>query len=216
MAESGKYCCETCGKVFYSKPSYNQHVRNLHSKLQLKCSHCDFVTSNKINLAHHSHVKHQKTLSNKDKPLFCCEECDYVTVNNTYLEEHVKIKHLQERIKCEHCDKTFGQKGILARHIKNIHGIGKTAKEEFRCPEEGCDYVTYSKFQLGMHDSKVHQGVKYSCDECSYSSGYKGDLSRHIKVVHQGLQFKCELCDYSTPKKNYLIGHIIKCHSTKS
>ena len=99
-------------------------------------------------------------------------------------------------------------------HLKNVHNVGKGA-QEFKCPEDGCDYVTKQKFQVSIHFSKVHQGVKFSCNECSYSSGYKGDLNRHIKVVHQGLKFKCEFCDYTTHSKTFLTGHMIKSHSTK-
>ena len=207
------FCCETCGKVFQSKACLSQHIANSHSKVDMKCSHCDFVATARNQLTHHLYIKHQKTFSNKDRPLYSCKECEFVTVAASYLREHVKTKHLLEREKCDHCDKTFSAKQFLIRHLRNIHSIGDKAPE-FRCSEDGCNYVSKTKSQLAAHDMKVHQGVKFSCDDCSYSSSYKGDLSRHMKKVHQKGQFKCKLCDFSTLKQNFLTGHMIKYHNT--
>lgn len=210
------FTCETCGKTYQSKACLYQHVRNQHSKKEIKCTHCDIVMTSKSRLTHHLHIKHQNSLSNKDRHLLCCKECDFVTHMQSSIEDHVKTKHLplQEKITCEYCNKTFSLKPNLKRHLQDFHNIGKGA-QEFKCPEDDCDYVTQQKHNVSIHVNKVHQGVKFSCNECSYSSGYKCDLKRHIKVVHQGLKFKCEFCDYTTHSKTFLTGHTIKSHSTK-
>jgi len=46
---------------------------------------------------------------------------------------------------CDHCDKTFGQKGTLNRHINTVH----LKQKNFKC--EQCEYTCGQKDHLKKH-----------------------------------------------------------------
>ena len=51
---------------------------------------------------------------------------------------------------CEHCDKTFGQKGNLNVHINTIH----LKQKNFSC--EHCDFTSGRKDYLKIHINTIH------------------------------------------------------------
>ena len=77
-----------------------------------------------------------------------------------------------------------------------------------------CDkcYMTFSKYSLGRHQRKVHQGVKYDCDKCSKTYESNDGLYRHKKSVHDGIKYDCNQCDKQFRKRTNLAKHIRSMH----
>jgi uncharacterized C2H2 Zn-finger protein len=109
---------------------------------------------------------------------------------------------------CEHCDKTFGQKGNLKRHINTVH----LKQQNFSC--EQCDYTCGEKGSLKIHINAVHLKQKnFSCEHCECTFGQKGHLKTHINTVHlKQKNFKCEQCEYICGQKCSLKKHINAVH----
>jgi hypothetical protein len=81
--------------------------------------------------------------------------------------------------KCDQCDKSFGRKSHLQRHIKLIHQLLKP----FKC--ENCDKSFGEKHNLHIHIKAIHQLLKpYTCEHCDKSFGQKSNLQRHIRRIH--------------------------------
>jgi len=110
---------------------------------------------------------------------------------------------------CDHCDKTFGMKGNLKRHINTVH----LKQRNFKC--EHCDKAYGLKGDLNIHINTIHLKQKnFSCDLCECTFGVKGSLKRHINIVHLKQQnFKCGLCDYTCGQKHHLQRHINTIHT---
>lgn len=74
------------------------------------CEFCGKIFVNLSNLTVHrrSHTG--------EKP-YQCRFCDYTTAQSSKLTRHMKI----HRLKCEHCNETFLNKGDLCKHIDSHH-----------------------------------------------------------------------------------------------
>jgi uncharacterized C2H2 Zn-finger protein len=85
--------------------------------------------------------------------------------------------HLKRRdFQCNHvhCDKAFGTKGNLKRHLNAVH----LEKKEFKC--DHCDMVFAQKAHLADHVNRIHKNIKsYSCELCNYTSCTTRDLKGH-------------------------------------
>ena len=78
------------------------------------------------------------------------------------------------------CDKSFGRKGNLEKHITAVHEGTKNYSCDF------CDKSFGHKHTLGKQITTVHEGIKkYPCDFFDKSFGHKGHLGKHIAALHQ-------------------------------
>jgi KRAB domain-containing zinc finger protein len=94
----------------------------------------------------------------------CKEEC----AGRDKLKLHNKIHEKEKRLECPRCDKKFGKKHHLSRHILELHErilstLDHTQEERFECRR--CDKKFGSKFQLTRHISSTHNKVE--CEICT-------------------------------------------------
>jgi len=109
---------------------------------------------------------------------------------------------------CEHCDKTFGQKGNLNVHINTIH----LKQKNFKCDQ--CEYICGRKGNLNIHINTIHLKKRnFKCEHCEYTCGQKCYLKIHINTVHlKQRNFKCEHCECTFGEKGHLKTHINRIH----
>merc|ERR1712020_742876 len=131
------HICSQCGKGFIFKFSLTNHLR-LHKEAkggilkeqpsrpknekfgEYKCDQCPKIFTKKSQLANHKYRKHSPNF----KPIqrIKCQHCDKSYKNATFLKEHVLKDH--EKITpyaCEHCQRRFALKSTLKTHIVNTH-----------------------------------------------------------------------------------------------
>ena len=60
---------------------------------------------------------------------------------------------------------------------------------------------------------RVHEGVKYPCDQCEYQTSYPANLKAHREGIHQKMMIKCQLCDFQTKWRPEFYNHR-KTHQT--
>jgi uncharacterized Zn-finger protein len=113
------------------------------------------------------------------------------------------------KFNCEYCNKSFGQKGHLERHINTIH----LKQQNFSC--EQCDKTFGRKDSLKIHINTVHLKLKpFKCDRCNESFGETGTLQKHVNAVHLKLKpFKCDHCNESFGMKQQMKIHINVIHT---
>ena len=88
------------------------------------------------------------------------------------------ITPIDNKFKCDQCDKEFGQSFNLHEHIKSKHeGV------KYSCDQ--CDYQAKLLGNLKRHIESKHEGVRYSCDQCKYKATTKGSLKIHKTSQHK-------------------------------
>ena len=50
------------------------------------------------------------------------------------------------------------------------------------------------------HIQRIHEGVRYPCNQCEYSAAQPGNLKIHIQSIHEGekngVRYPCCQCKY--------------------
>ncbi|KAM3181876.1 hypothetical protein ACTXT7_013490 [Hymenolepis weldensis] len=120
------------------------------------------------------------------------------------LRERNKLESLQ----CPECNKFFGLKRNLKRHIDNIH---KNLKP-FKC--EICERCYSDRGYLENHVRFVHAKLRpFQCPECGKSFAYKEKLIDHVSSIHNELKpFHCPECNKSFSLKGNLNRHVDRIH----
>ena len=168
--------CEECGKILRNEHTLKNHIQHVHNldKIFFQCDKCEFKTPNKATLKGHiqnvhfvafqtCHICGKKVKGHKDQ---------------SRLRRHIKRYHTeQERIKCQLCGKEM-RKDHLRKHTQAIH-------EERKHACHLCSYKAQSAFNLKLHISKSHLGVKeLPKSTCQYCQHVTTNLPYHLKRYH--------------------------------
>jgi hypothetical protein len=87
-----KYKCEHCEFVCARKDRLKKHMAYAHTTADfLKCTKCDYVTIDNLELAQHKETKHKKVKAKKSTNVFPCNLCDYRARSLENLERHTKF-----------------------------------------------------------------------------------------------------------------------------
>ena len=133
-----------------------------------------FKTSNKSTLRNHIKSVH-------DVAYITCHICGKKVKGHKdqdRLRRHIRMYHEEQKmVKCDICGKEFKHSHIQ-KHIKNIH-------EERKFPCELCSYKAQTSFNLKLHISKSHLGVKeLPKSQCQYCEVVTTNLPYHLKRYH--------------------------------
>ncbi|XP_077375751.1 uncharacterized protein LOC144032149 [Festucalex cinctus] len=105
------------------------------------------------------------------------------------------------KFKCSQCDKTFGTKYTLARHMKS-HTAGK---EYWKCSQ--CGRTLGDRRNLRRH-MMVHTGEKpFMCSVCGKRFSQKANLITHTRTHTGEKPFSCSLCSKRFGDRSALIQH---------
>ena len=119
-----------------------------------------------------------------------------------------KQKENNESIKCEECDKTYGNKNKLHAHRQAVHVIGS-----YVC--EFCSKDFKNKYYLRNHVRLIHEsvveGTVLMCDCCTKLFKNNNQLWHHKKAVHGTQIYECNMCNALLKSARTLKKHYIKC-----
>ncbi|XP_061669677.1 zinc finger protein 22-like [Syngnathoides biaculeatus] len=103
--------------------------------------------------------------------------------------------------KCSQCDKAFGSKYTLTRHMKS-HTVGK---EHWKCSQ--CGRTLGDRRNLRRH-MMVHTGEKpFMCAICGKRFSQKANLITHTRTHTGEKPFSCSLCSKRFGDRSALIQH---------
>ena len=177
-----------------------------------QCKFCKYNTNGKGTLLYHKNVKHHicmvcsQKFENKldfqthfsqahpDAPKFRCDKCDYTTIFKLRLEGHVKSSHKDSKYKprnvCNICNKTAGNKQLLAYHKYLRHDLCMFCEESFA-----------DKDLAKEHLEKLHGNERLTCDKCEYRTFRKINLAKHMKLnLHHSVKYELISTNSTNPE----------------
>jgi len=138
-------------------------------------------------------------------------ECDFQSCKTDVLKKHIyKVHENPSSYSCDECDFMSLKIDYIRLHKKMVHG----ERDRVKCHYDGCDYSAKWKGGVNQHIRRVHEGVRFPCDQCDFVGLENRHLKYHIKKSHQVSQiFSCSLCDYKTTSdEKYLKIHVNSKH----
>ena len=117
---------------------------------------------------------------------------------------------------CPYCDKQYGRKNHVLRHIETEHEVHN---DIYKCPHCSRSFNRHDKW---MHHVQVHSEPGYSCDICNQKFSRKEHLVRHMELDHRvaedstegaGKNKICEYCGSTFARKDHLGRHIKQVHA---
>ena len=156
-------------------------------------------------------IEKASSSEDEDKPgPFGCQLC-HKSFNTSgkrdrHFDEHVKETVEYYERKCSTCDKRFGHKRDLTRHVREVH----EKKGRYKC--NSCD-LTFSRYvSMSRHNCQGFLHWREYCDSCEKSFSRKDHLARHKKQFHEGQKLKCPKCPAIYSQRSKLKKHVEKHH----
>ena len=207
------YKCNTCGKIFTLKKSYQRHIKShkIHEADRMfECGICDksFADLN-------SWKRHR--MCHMDVRKYSCNLCGKAFYEKYSLKVH-QTSHfyptfradrnidIDSKFSCHICGKLLKSRTAMKNHM-----LTHSAKK-FTC--EFCNKRFSQKYSYIRH-RRIHTGEKpYKCGECERSFSDGSAWSKHIKT-HTGIKpYSCDLCSKSFFDKTLCKTHM-KTHKGK-
>ena len=142
-----------------------------------------------------------------------CYICNKTFGQRSSLTKHIKTHKVGEGHTCKKCDKSFAASRDLRKHIDIVH-LNKAEEYKKECP------ICHVRVQqLKTHIRFIHRNEgktsEFSgvCPHCekTFSNDYK--VKRHIETVHEGIKhWQCSVCPKRFYEKKDLSRHIRGVH----
>ncbi|XP_062576812.1 zinc finger protein ZFAT-like [Saccostrea cucullata] len=197
--------CEYCGKLYYNKMDYDQHVRTHTGDNPYPCTICGYRALSRDSLQSHKATEHEK-LS------FPCKECDFTANSRSQLWNH-SLKHSgfgeDMGIECPECQQKLPSLTLFKDHVSEAHPDSKNKELNKLHIYAGLETSPKHKVQgkIGRRSYKCPY-----CDKMFFRAN--SELQKHI-WIHEGVKpFKCPLCPHACRSKNNLQAHMLR-HSNE-
>ncbi|CAL8135629.1 unnamed protein product [Orchesella dallaii] len=144
-------------------------------------------------------IRHQNYCHISKPTVYTCTTCKKTFNRLEYLEIHVKYVHQKiKNYRCVFCEKQFGTKDKLDRHI-----LSHTGEKHFWCDKCVKELSTIKGLEIHRkqhNEEKTHKD--YRCEICSKAFEYNHKLIRHL-LTHNPLRprpHNCTICqkDFTT------------------
>ncbi|XP_021935447.1 protein hunchback isoform X2 [Zootermopsis nevadensis] len=190
------YQCPLCDYTTLSRIDFNDHNR-IHCPDQ-KCTKCDFVTKDVVELETHLRENHMISPGLAEQMIEAKEEQSGIRVPRVNSQGKVKT------FRCKQCAFV----AITKMEFWNHSRCHIKKEKMLNCPR--CPFVTEYKHHLEYHLRNHVNSKPFQCLHCSYTCVNKSMLNSHLKSHSNVCQYRCATCDYAT---KYL--HSLKVHLRK-
>ena len=156
------HVCDICGKTFNALRKVNYHRRSHLEAYRWPCYYCEEKFNSLCAFKNHLAKVHPQMKTDVEKRssirLYQCHKCDKVYGQKNDLERHVYIHDGLKPHVCQHCSKGFNDQNNLRNHVKRLHSEDK----RMQCA------LCYKRFvhqeALKLHQHKIH-GIAMEADD---------------------------------------------------
>ena len=166
--------CELCNTNFVSLANLRVHKQNIHDGIRYPCDKCDYSATQIQGLRSHQKVQHQGLR-------YECDQCGFKATGKSNLQVHKETKHEHRKYYCNQCDFTANHPSSLNHHMKTKHEENLPIKCD-KCTKEYTGYDGQQK--LRRHKNRIHNGVRFECDQCDHLALYSHGLANHKSLKH--------------------------------
>ncbi|XP_065371513.1 zinc finger and SCAN domain containing protein 4D [Calliphora vicina] len=111
------FSCNVCEKSFVQKEILKRHMQTHTGIKPHQCPHCERSFAQRVNLTHHINRIHLEQPRIQQHP---CHLCTKRFNHASGLSRHL-ASHSGVAFQCSECDRTFGDRSSVKRHIINMH-----------------------------------------------------------------------------------------------
>ena len=130
---------------------FNPFKKKMHRNLDFECKFCKKRYYAEWKLNNHTRVTHGgRTLTYK------CDICEKMYIHKQqHLKNHIESSHQYLKFKCPNCNKVFGLRKSLFRHIESVH----QGKKHVQCDICKKNYTRkdYLVYHLKIHNKESKQ-----------------------------------------------------------
>ncbi|CAC5400325.1 unnamed protein product [Mytilus coruscus] len=143
---------------------------------------------------------------------FKCKECDKVFGWKHELSKHLTAEHKTHNL-CHLCPFKSKNKTSLIVHLHNKHAEPIPEKmKTYKC--DMCDFYCFYPSYLKIHKQESHSdSMNFQCNVCPKKFKSKKALRSHWDCAHSSNFYKCDKCSYTTRSQTTLQIHQQSTHS---
>lgn len=121
IKHTNKFTCNSCGKIFNSNKSRNEHKCGIVTKNHtFSCINCNKSFNQECYLRKHMNI-HLPLPSKEQHKQFICDICGKKFWDGKTLKQHTVI-HQERTFQCDICSKKFARREVLNNH-RMIHSV---------------------------------------------------------------------------------------------
>lgn len=197
----GKWKCERCRRVFYSREEYEEHLQS-HAAVDVKnpyhCSWCD-----KTFLHQHTLNQHVARSHRGERP-HQCTHCEESFMRKQQLRSHLFSRHGEviEDYKCSYCEKCFTTRISLVEHTR-IH----TNEKPHSCPVCLKQFARKSSLRSHLRTHQTQWDEKQvDCSVCGKTMG-SSSLRKHMQIHEETPPYQCGVCGRGFAREDNMLRH---------
>ena len=203
------HMCDICEFSSKTYAELMRHNLNIHLKQKrFQCSECKKRFGTELLRNKHASEVHG---NKEDIKIFQCTKCEYSTKHQGSLTNHFRVIHLKViDYKCDICQRTFGFKPNLRRHMALVHKDLSQANNQKVHKCDQCDYTSVLKRNVQRHVLAKHEkSARFECLICQKKFVYESTFTRHqaSHKTKEELRYQCKVCDYKADDKAVMSNH---------
>ena len=193
--------CEVCGKLIFSKKSYDQHKSSHEEKTTSEVKYTYKCPEDNCNEKFTSKEKFSRHLKN-----------EHGLSKNEILVRGGTVPKPVENVQCNICGLTLRYKYGLADHMKALHSISNSP--DHTCHQCGKVFKVKKLYLRHMEYHLPDNEKRYQCNIChkgfTTKNSYEGHMNSHLKLK----PFTCKVCSQGFQNESNLRHHLKTVHKT--
>ncbi|XP_077299972.1 uncharacterized protein LOC143920855 [Arctopsyche grandis] len=201
------FCCRNCNDSFPRLSTLMQHIHKKHEGIEVprgdhvafRCPDCE-----KMFFKHGPYISHRVAHTDpSNQKMFICDLCGRSFEFKYMVRRHmVSLHSAATSYYCEPCNRYFGQKSHLVRHMRRHNG-----PKEYKCPE--CELKFKNKFLLECHVRNHNKERPFKCHLCRKMYYFEFHLQTHLRAHFKKGGLQCDVCERFFSTRSNLQRHYV-------